>query len=185
MPAKAKYLPPYLSARALALPALAALLLMTACSGESVTDPGSKVTGQFNATVSGAVQSSLSGTAAVVPVAASVVDSVQVPASAILGLIDTQSQALVAFQWSGSSTVAPGTYTVGEGSGDLAMVYETGTGAAGSTYDGTAGSIVVKTVTDGVASGTFTVTATAHDTGAQVTVSGTFDAPTITPSTSS
>ncbi|HEV2644499.1 MAG TPA: hypothetical protein VGT98_17435 [Candidatus Elarobacter sp.] len=172
-----------LSRRTIVSPALAMLALVAACSsGDSVTGP--QTTGQFNAAVTGAVQTSLAGSAALVPVAATVVDSVQVPQHVVLGLVDKGGVALVAFQWQGTTTVAPGTYKIGQGTGDVAMVFDTGTGAAGGSFDGASGTIVINGVTGGTATGTFTAAATAQDTGAQVTVSGSFTAPTVSPSTS-
>lgn len=166
---------PLIAAAAMII-AAAAVSLMAGCSAtDKLAAPPPST--DFQATVSGAIQAPLSGSAVLFALPATTVDSTNVPATNILGMADAKSPTVLAFKWQNTATVAAGTYTVGSDTSLVGMMYDEGTGAAGSTFDGTAGTVTVTTATAQTVTGSYQVTATAEDTGAQITVTGTFSAP--------
>lgn len=166
---------PLIAAAAMII-AAAAVSLLTGCAADQTAPPAEPASG-FQATVSGAIQAPLKGSAVVFALPAATVDSTQVPPSNILGMADESSSTVVAFKWQNVAALAPGDYTVGTDTSSVAMMYDAGTGAAGSTFTGSAGKVTITTVTDKLVSGTYSVTASADDTGSQITVTGTFTAP--------
>jgi len=163
-----------LIAAAAMIVAAAAFSLVTGCAEQTApAEPAS----QFQATVSGAIQAPLQGTAVVFALPAAMVDSTQVPASNILGMADRDTKTVFAFKWQNTAALTPGDYVVGTDTSAVAMMYDAGTGAAGSTFSGSSGKVTITSATDQLVSGTYSVTATADDTGAQITVTGTFTAP--------
>lgn len=155
--------------------AAAAVSLVTGCAAADQTAPAPP-SSQFQATVSGAIQAPLQGTAVVFALPAATVDSTQVPPTDILGMADRNTKTVVAFKWQNTAALTPGDYAVGTDTSAVAMMYDAGTGAPGSTFSGSAGTVTVTSATDRLVSGTYSVTATADDTGAQISVTGTFTA---------
>jgi hypothetical protein len=165
---------PLIAAAAMILTA-AAVSLITGCAADQ-TAPEAP-TSQFQATVSGAIQAPLQGSAVVFALPPATVDSTQVPPSSILGMADKNTQTVVAFKWQNTLTPTPGSYAVGTDTSSVAMMYDQGTGAPGTTFNGTGGTVTVTSASAESVSGSYSVTATADDTGAQITVTGTFTAP--------
>lgn len=155
--------------------AAAVASLMTGCAAESALGP-SAPTSQFSATVSGVIQAPLAGSAVLFAIPAATVDSVALPPSNILGMADRSSATVVGFKWQNVATLAPGSYTVGTDTSTVAMMYDMGTGGAGSTFTGTAGTVTITTATDQLVTGSYDVSATAGDTGGTIRVSGSFTA---------
>ena len=165
---------PLIAAAAMII-AAAAVSLITGCAADQTApaESGSR----FQATVSGAIQAPLQGTAVVFALPPTSVDSTQVPPSNILGMADRSTKTVVAFKWQNTAALAPGDYPVGTDTSAVAMMYDAGTGAAGSTFTGSAGKVTITSATDQLVSGTYSVTAIADDTGAQIAVTGSFTAP--------
>lgn len=157
------------------IPAVAAVVFLGAC-GHEVSGPVQQVlTSQFSANVSGAVQSPLAGKAALLASPAGTVGTTPVPASAVLGLMD-KSGTVIAFQWSGTTQPAVGTYNIGFLTNDIVMTYDQATGAAGSSFDGTSGTVTITSATTTYVSGTFSAAATAQDIQSKIAVAGSFTA---------
>jgi hypothetical protein len=161
--------------RRIAAAFVAATLLTTAACRDNATDPGPAHT--FHVRINGGTQTSLEGDAALVTYPATVVDTTHVPPSAVLVLLDKNGATGVFFEWYGVTAPAGGTYPVGLGLTDVSMRYDLDTNADGSTYDGTSGTITVTSADADEVRGTFAVTATAEDTGAEVTLTGDFAGP--------
>lgn len=166
---------PLIAAAAMIL-AAAAVSLVTGCAATDAVSPPAPAS-QFQATVSGAIQAPLAGSAVVFALPAAVVDSTQVPPSSILGMADRSSRTVVAFKWQNTAALAPGAYAVGTDTSSVSMMYDVGTGTPGSTFSGSSGSVTITSATGQLVTGSYTVTATADDTGAQISVTGTFSAP--------
>jgi len=165
---------PLIAAAAMIL-AAAALSLVTGCAASDQVAPAPS-TG-FEATVTGAIQAPLSGSAVLFALPATVVDSTPVPPTSILGMADKSSQTVVAFKWQNVAALTAGSYPVGTDTSSVAMMYDQGTGAPGSTFSGSSGSVTITSATAQSVAGSYTVTARADDTGQTITVSGTFTAP--------
>lgn len=164
---------PLVTAAAMIL-AAAAISLVTGCAASDQVAPA-PTTG-FTATVSGAVQTPLAGSAVLFALPATVVDSTAVPPSSILGMADRTTRTVVAFKWQNVAALAAGSYPVGTDTSSVAMMYDEGTGAPGSTFSGSAGSVTITSATPQSVAGSYSVTARAEDTGDTITVSGTFTA---------
>ncbi len=158
------------------LSAVAAIVILVSACGQDLSAPTAPApASQFSGTVAGAVQAPLSGTAAMLPIAASTIGTTVLPPAAVLGLVDTTGT-VVAFEWYGVTTPKVGRYNIGFGSADIAMNYDQQTGKAGSSFDGTRGTVTITAVTDTYVSGTFSASAAAQDTKAAIMVAGTFTA---------
>ncbi len=162
---------------ALALALAVAIVPLAGCASDT-TSP--LATTSFSATVSGSVQATLSGPAQVELLPATIIDSTTVPASALLGLVDHGGSSVVTFQWAGTSKIATGDYKVGTDTASVAMIYDTGAGTPASTFEGQSGTLTISSMVNGVARGTFSVSATSQDSSATVKLSGSFVAPVVT-----
>lgn len=165
---------PLIAAAAMIITA-AAVSLVTGCAAADQTAPAPA--SEFQATVSGAIQTPLSGSAVLFAVPATTVDSTSVPPSSILGMADRSSKTVVAFRWQNVAALGRGDYPVGTGSSSVTMVYDVGTGTPGSTFTGSAGTVTITSATDQAVAGSYSVTARAADTGDTITVTGSFSAP--------
>lgn len=165
---------PLIAAAAMIL-AAAAVSLVTGCAAADQVAPGPA--SQFQATVSGAIQTPLSWSAVLFALPATTADSTVVPPSSILGMADKGSRTVVAFMWQNAGALAPGDYPVGAGAAGVAMMYDTGAGTAGSTFSGSTGTVTITSATAQTVTGSYSVTARADDTGDSITVNGTFTAP--------
>lgn len=161
--------------RRIAAAVVAATLFTAVGCSDSVTDPGPVHT--FHASVNGSIQTSLEGNAGLVTYPATMVDTTHVPPSAVLVLLDKNGGDGIFFEWYGVTAPAAGNYPVGPDLTDVSMMYDPDTGTDGSTYEGTSGTITVTSVDADQVKGTFSVTATAEDTGAQITLTGDFTSP--------
>lgn len=156
--------------------ATAALMVTAACSSDGLTPTEPLLpASQFSATVAGAIQAPLAGKAALLTDSATMMGTTPLPPVAALGLLDKDG-AVVAFQWYGVALPPVGSYNVGLDGNNIAMTYDGGTGAAGNRFDGTSGTITVTSANSKQVAGTFTVTALAPDTGARISVTGSFTA---------
>lgn len=153
--------------------ALAMAAAIAGCSSDSaITAPDT--TGQFSAVVNTGSQISLAGEAGLVSLPAAGSDSTSAPASAILILQDQKTSAQLGFAWLGTAIPAPGNYSIGAGDTDVAMAFED---SSGRVFDGVSGAVTVAAVANGVASGSFSVTAEPSDSTAHsATISGSFSA---------
>lgn len=155
-------------------PTLAAILALalSACSSEHITAPDTAP--RYSVTISGAVEATLTGAAAVVPYPASVVDGTPIPAASYLGFLNDSGTPILIFEWSGVSVPTAGTYTVGLDSTEVAVSYDGG--LDGNIYEGTGGTVTVTSADAGRVAGTFSLDAVAHSTGSHVTMTGSFSA---------
>ncbi|MGI8510851.1 MAG: hypothetical protein ACR2MQ_16200 [Gemmatimonadaceae bacterium] len=155
------------------LSALWAVVFLGAC-GHELSAPTQQPASQFSATVTGAFQIPLTGKAALITSPAGTLGSTPVPASSVLGLMD-KNGTVVAFKWAGPPPIA-GSYDIGLASNDIVMSYDQATGSPGSSFEGTTGTVIISSATDTYVSGTFFAAATAQDTQARITVTGSFTA---------
>lgn len=167
----------------LAVATFATIATLGACTNNLFGPNDPTTASVFSANVAGAVQLPLSGTAALVRIPAATMSGTSFPASAVLELRD-HAGASVGFQWADALPPAAGSYSVGFGAQDLAMSFDQGSGATGTSFDGTAGTVTVTSSSDQQVAGSFSVTAVAQDTRKQVTVTGTFSAKVVTQSAS-
>lgn len=167
------------------LSVVAAIACFVSACGQDLSAPlQPAAAGQFSASVAGAVQTPLSGKASLLSIAADTLGTTALPPAAVLGLVDTGGT-VVAFEWYGLATPKVGTYNIGFGSAEIAMNYDQQTGNAGSSFNGTKGTITITSVTDTYVSGSFSSSAAAEDTKTQIVVAGTFTAEIMPPTTGS
>lgn len=166
---------PLIAAAAMIITAAAVSLIAGCAAADEVAPPD--VNSSFQATVSGAIQTPLAGTAVLLALPSVDGSTGGTAPSRILGMADRASRTVVAFRWDGAAAVAPGSYAIGADTSSATMMYDTGSGAAGSTFSGVSGAVTITTATDQLVGGSYSVTARASDTGDQISVTGTFTAP--------
>lgn len=153
----------------------AAAVFLSACAQDLSAPIAPPLASEFSGSVAGAVQAPLSGKAALLPIPADTLGTTVLPPAAVLGLVD-KSGTVVAIEWDGVTRPKVGTYNIGFASSDIAMNYDQQTGAPGSSFNGTKGTVTITSANGAYVSGTFAVNASAQDTKAQIMVAGTFNA---------
>lgn len=166
---------PLIAAAAMIITAAAVSLITGCAAADAVAPPESN--SRFQATVSGAIEAPLAGSAVVLALTSSTPGAGDGSPSRILGMADRASRTVVAFRWRDVATLPPGSYAVGTDSSLVTMMYDTGAGTPGSIFGGVSGTVTITTATDQLVGGSYAVTARASDTGDQIAVAGTFTAP--------